>query len=64
MCVTYYFDKKELEKTDDFKEKYIRWQEKGRPEGKQPELKEYSSMFIRDNSGMTKFQSDIEKLLI
>lgn len=63
VCVTYYFDKEELEKTDDFKEKYIRWQEKGRPEGKQPELKEYSSMFIRDNSGMTKFQSDIEKIV-
>ena len=58
---TYHFDRKENHKISHFKKLYHAWQEA--PQGKCPELKAYSKMYIRTQDGITKFQKDIESII-
>ncbi len=58
---TYHFDKKEGHKISRFKKLYHTWLKE--PQGKCPELKAYSKMYIRDGKGITKFLEDIEKVI-
>lgn len=61
MKATYHFDKKEGHKISHFKNRYYAWLKE--PQGKCPELKAYSKMYIRNTKGITKFQEDIEKII-
>jgi len=58
---TYQFDKKESHKINHFIKLYEAWLE--HPQGKCPELKAYSKMYIRNAKGITKFQEDIETII-
>lgn len=57
----YLFDKKEISKVNHFKDNYIDWCIN--KNGKAPVLKAYSSMYIRDNNGISGFQADIERIV-
>lgn len=59
--VTYYFDNNESHKISHFKKCYHAWQRE--PEGKCPELKAYSKMYITNAEGVTNFQEDIERVV-
>ena len=59
--VTYHFDNSESHKINYFRNSYHAWQKA--PEGKCPELKAYSKMYITNAHGVTKFQEDIEKIV-
>lgn len=56
----YLFDEKEMAKINGFKDSYIEWLQN--PKGKIPELKAYSSMYIKKN-GIASFQRDIERIV-
>ncbi len=58
---TYHFDKKESHKISHFQNQYHAWL--AEPQGKCPELKAYSKMYIRNEKGITKFLEDIEKII-
>lgn len=58
---TYYFDKKEGHKISHFQKRYLAWLKE--PQGKCPELKAYSKMYIRNEKGISKFLEDIEKII-
>lgn len=58
---TYLFDKKEDHKIHHFQKQYYAWQKE--PQGKCPELKAYSKMYIRNVEGITNFQADIETIV-
>ena len=58
---TYHFDKKEGHKISYFEKKYQDWLKE--PQGKCPELKAYSKMYIRNAKGVTKFLEDVEKVI-
>ena len=58
---TYQFDKKESHKINYFIKLYEDWLE--HQQGKCPELKAYSKMYIRNTKGITKFQEDIETII-
>lgn len=57
---TYLFDQKEISKINRFKDSYIDWLQN--PEGKEPRLKAYSTMFITRNK-VSEFQNDIERIV-
>lgn len=58
---TYHFDKKEGHKISHFEKKYHAWLKE--PQGRCPELKAYSKMYIRNENGTTKFLEDIETII-
>lgn len=58
---TYHFDKKEGHKISHFETLYRIWLKE--QQGKCPELKAYSKMYIRNTKGITKFLEDIEKII-
>lgn len=57
---TYLFNQKEIAKINGFKDSYIHWLQN--PEGKEPKLKAYSSMFVKKND-VSEFQRDIELIV-
>lgn len=61
LVATYLFDKKEISKINRFKDAYIDWL--ASKEGKCPELKAYSKMYIKNTNGVTSFQEDIERII-
>ena len=58
---TYHFDKKEGHKIRHFEKQYDAWLAES--QGKCPELKAYSKMYIRNDKGIIKFLEDIEKII-
>lgn len=58
---TYHFDQKEGHKIHHFKNRYYAWQKD--PQGKCPELKAYSKMYITNDQGITTFQEDIQRIV-
>lgn len=58
---TYLYDKKEISKINKFKDDYIEWL--SNKTGKEPKLKAYSGMYIKNENGISDFQSDIEKIV-
>ena len=58
---TYQFDIGESHKIRHFQNSYHAWQKA--PEGKCPELKAYSKMYITNGDNVTKFQEDIERIV-
>lgn len=58
---TYLFDDKETEKVKRFEYAYQNW--KKEKSGKEPELKAYSKMYVRNENGITTFQADIERII-
>lgn len=58
---TYLFDKKEDHKIHHFQNQYHAWLKE--PQGKCPELKAYSKMYIANEEGITTFQADIERIV-
>lgn len=59
---TYLYDQKEIAKINRFKDEYIAWLEK--KEGKEPELKAYSKMFLKTKDGkISSFQDEIEHIV-
>lgn len=57
----YLFDEKEISKVNRFKDDYIEWL--SGKEGKAPELKAYSGMYIKNSNGVSNFQEDIERIV-
>lgn len=57
---TYIFDLKEIGKINRFKDDYIKWLKTG--VGKEPKLKAYSEMYLKDN-GVSNFLVDIERIV-
>ncbi len=58
---TYLFDKKEAHKISYFERRYHAWQKN--PQGKCPELKAYSNVYIKNEQGKSRFLADIEKIV-
>lgn len=58
---TYLFDEKEISKINSFKDQYIEWFP--HQKGKAPELKAYSGMYIKNESGVSGFLEDIERIV-
>lgn len=61
ISATYHFDKKEGHKISHFEKCYHAWMKES--QGKCPELKAYSKMYIRNAKGTTKFLEDIETII-
>ena len=58
---TYLFDKKEGHKIGHFQKRYAAWLKD--PQGKCPELKAYSKLYIKNANGITEFQENIETIV-
>ena len=61
VTATYLFDKKESHKINHFEKLYHTWQKE--PQGKCPELKAYSKMYIRNENGVSNFLADIGRIV-
>lgn len=58
---TYLFDEKELTKVNIFKEEHTEWM--ADRQGKEPGLKAFSGMYLKNENGISKFLQDIERIV-
>jgi hypothetical protein len=58
---TYLFDEKELTKVNIFKEEHTEWM--ADRQGKEPGLKTFSGMYLKNENGISKFLQDIVRIV-